>query len=480
MTRMSLEQALALGKAKHQQGELREAQSIYEQILRAFPDQPEALHLSGLAAFQEGRLDVAVTFLRKAIGLVPNAPHFHLNLGHVYSAQSVFPEAIAEYQHALALQPTFVEALKSLGNLLREQGEIDPSVDLLTRAVSAKPGSAELLNCLGTSLRQQGKFEEAIHRFRQAIVIDPQLAAAHHNLGLMLLQQGDESTGWREFEWRWKVPEYAKIYPQFPTPRWNGEDLRGRRILLHCEQGFGDTIQFVRYAKQVADRGGEVILLCQPELAKLLKSAPGVSQLITDGDRLPGFDFHSPLMSLPGILGTEDTSASPYLTIPQMDIDRWRAKLGSNKSRRIGLVWAGHRGHRMDWNRSIPLQQLQPLKCVANASFYNLQLGDAYRQASEFPLIDFTSELHDFAETAALIQNLDLVITVDTAVAHLAGAMGKRVWVLLPFVPDWRWRLNRDDSIWYPTMRLFRQSTRGDWSQPIERLANALAKNEDA
>ncbi len=266
-------------------------------------------------------------------------------------------------------------------------------------------------------------------------------------------------------------------------PQWNGESLDGKTILLHAEQGFGDTLQFIRYAPQVAKRGGSVIVECPIELSTILRGVEGINRIITKGDSWPSYDVQSSIMSLPLIFGTTpDTIPSqPYLSVPPDRIAAWRERLGNPDARhRVGIVWAGRPEHKNDRRRSMRLDQFAPLTEIKSANFFTLQKGPAAAQAATPPpgmsLIDFTSDLHDFVETAALITNLDLVICVDTSIAHLAGAIGKPVWLLLPHAPDWRWMLNRTDTPWYPTMRLFRQPSPGDWPAVMADVTRALAQ----
>jgi hypothetical protein len=291
---------------------------------------------------------------------------------------------------------------------------------------------------------------------------------------------GDFENGWKGYEYRIQTKELDIGSVQFPQPRWEGHDLKGQRILIHAEQALGDTIQFIRYLPQVAQRGGRVVLQVQPELFQLLKDFPHAEQVLARGDALPDFDVQCPLLSLPLILhsGSQISNEVPYIKPDALAVEHWRAKLADEARLKVGLVWAGKPEHKNDHNRSMPARMFASLNQIPNVRFFSLQKGDAAKQladlSSQLDVTDFTSELNDFVDTAGLIQNLDLVITVDTAVAHLAGAIGKPVWVLLPFVPDWRWLLDRSDSPWYPTMRLFRQPRIGDWESPVNSVAAGL------
>ena len=288
--------------------------------------------------------------------------------------------------------------------------------------------------------------------------------------------------GWPGYEWRWKCKEFGSL-PPFHPPLWDGSPLDGRTILVHAEQGLGDTLQFIRYAPLVHQRGGRVILVCQPPLIGLLTRSPGVERLVAQGEALPDYDVHVPLMSLPGLLGTtlESVPADvPYLDAEPQLVEAWRHRLGSYPGFKVGIVWQGNPKFRLDRRRSIPLAQFAPLARVPGVHLFSLQKGPGAEQLAavtdRFPVTDLGRRLDDFMDTAAVLKNLDLVISVDTAIAHLAGALGIPVWVALPFVPDWRWLMDREDSPWYPTMRLFRQARPGQWEDVFQRIAEALQR----
>jgi tetratricopeptide (TPR) repeat protein len=327
---------------------------------------------------------------------------------------------------------------------------------------------------LANVLQAKGQLDAAMAECRQAIALSPNLAAAHMALGILHLQRGELPAGWAEYEWRWHLTGEKMYRIDFPQPYWFGAALEGKRILLHAEQGLGDTLQFVRYAPLVAERGGRVILAVQPELMELMRSVKGVEQVVARLGPLPEFDTHCPLLSLPRLFQTTlETipTGAPYLSADEKRRADWQARLPGDQRKKIGLVWAGK-----DWpnpNRSISPEELSALTSAPDAWWCSLQKQDAGGPPG-LELTDWTGELQDFSDTAALIANLDLVITIDSATAHLAGALGKPVWVLLPFMADWRWMQDRSDSPWYPTARLFRQSRAGDWTGAIGHVIEAL------
>lgn len=458
-----------------------EAVAAYREAIRLRPDHAEACNNLGNVLSDAGDLGAAISAYRRAVELKPAYAEAWVTLGLALQASGRPLEAAEAYRAAVRLKPDLADAHNNLGNVLHDLGQLEASADALSKAVELKPDFAEAHANLGVSLGDLGQNREAITAYRTAIRLNPELPEAHHNLGMILLQSGDFAEGWREYEWRWKCK--SNRFPvNFTQPKWEGEDLRGRTILLHAEQGAGDAIQFVRYAPMVAERGGRVIVQCPRPLVRLFRQMPNAAQIIAAGDPLPQFDLHCPLMSLPLAFATtlESIPANvPYVT-PEPDVvQNWAQKLnGDGGPLRIGLAWAGNPSHQKDKERSISLPSLAPLAAAKGITFYSLQKGTTAAQAARPPagmaLIDLTSELTDFADTAALIANLDLIITVDTAIAHLAGAMGKRTWVLLPFAADWRWMLARDDSPWYPTLRLFRQCAAGDWREVIDRVAAEL------
>lgn len=480
-------QALQLALDHHRQGRLAEAEALYRQVLAAEPGNGTAWHFLGVLAHQRGDHAVAVEHINRAIRLDKKEPAFHANLGLVLHALGRWDKAAQSCRRALALKPDYPEAHYNLGNSLRAQGKLQEAASAYRRALALRPDYPEACNNLGLALQEQRKPEEAAAAYRQALALRPDYAAAHYNCATALLLQGDFARGWQEYEWRLaEEGEFASFHSRFAEPRWDGGELAGRTVLLHAEQGLGDTLQFVRYAPLVAQRGGRVVLQCQPELKRLLAGVAGVEQVVARGEPLPPFDLHCPLLSLPLIFGTALATIPaniPYISHDERLVIDCKTKLNDIAAVRVGLVWGSAPAGAptaVDAYRarnSCPLARFAPLG-AAGVRFYSLQKGEAANQARHPPkgldLVDFSGGLQDFADTAALVAGLDLVISIDTAVAHLAGAMGKPVWLLLRFDGEWRWLLDRRDSPWYPGMRIFRQQRPGDWGGVMRQVADAL------
>ncbi|MGA2441875.1 MAG: tetratricopeptide repeat protein [Tepidisphaeraceae bacterium] len=463
-------------------GRSKESLAAYRRAVELGPEDVEALDSLGIALAHNGELDEAMATFRRALQLMPGRAEMHNNLANVLKDQGKLDEAIAAYGQAARLRPEVPLAHYNLGTALNERGKLDEAIAAFGEALRLKPDYANAWNNLGIALMSRRRLEEAVTAFTNAVRIEPEFDDAQWNLGWVLLLAGDFEKGWPQYEMRWRSSNFRGAWRDFVQPQWDGGDLHGRRILLHAEGGIGDTVQFIRYAPLVAGRGGRVIVSCQPEMVELLRGCAGVEELLATGQPLPPFDVHCPLMSLPLAFKTDlqsIPSTTPYLKADADRIAAWSRRLPPDPHHpRIGLAWAGRPQNRNDRNRSIRLDQLAPLSAMKQARFFSLQKGPAAGQARRPPaameLIDYTDELHDLADTAAMLAHLDLIVTVDTAVAHLAGALARPVWVMLPYVPDWRWMLDRDDSPWYPTMRLFRQTRMGDWSGPIQEISRLM------
>lgn len=502
-----------LGTAYRMLNRLDEAAASYRRALALYPDFAEALGNLGIVLAEQGDHAGAKACYRRALALQPGFAEAHYNLGNSLRARHQTAAAIDAYRTALAIEPNFPDALGNLGALLFDAGDLGAAAECYRRSLALRPANPQTHNNLGNVLVAQDRLPEAIDSYRRAIALDPAYVAAHVNLGnalqekgdlaqakrsygealaldaanaqaewglaLIALLEGDFASGWARHEARHRVPGFGPPR-SLAQPQWRGEPLDGATILLHAEQGLGDTVQFVRYVPLVAARGGRVVLEVPPELKTLLGAMPGAMTVVAEGEPLPPFQWHCPLMSLPLAFGTELASIPadiPYLAADPAKQAAWQARLPAG-SLKVGLAWAGRPQHKRDRWRSLALARLAPLGAVPGVAFVSLQKGPAAAEARTPPaglaLDDPTADLVDFADTAALVAALDLVIAVDTSVAHLAGALGKPVWVLLPEMPDWRWLLGRADSPWYPTARLFRQPSRGAWEPVVQVVADAL------
>jgi tetratricopeptide (TPR) repeat protein len=507
-------EALVQAERLRAEGRLLEAEAVCRQVLEARPDLPEAEHLLGVIAHQNGRLNQAIEHVRRAVKLAPQIALFHANLGEMLrlagrpkvAAEEAgraleiepampmalsnlgvalyelkdFDGAIGAHRKAIAAKPDFTEAHSNLGNALHALRRFDEAVAAYRRAIELNPNFADAWANLGTTLHHAGDFEEARGALRRAIALAPGHANAHSGLGILLLMYGDLAEGWDEYEWRLRSSE--RKGPRFPEKPWQGESLAGKHIYVQAEQGFGDSLHFARYMPLLAAHAGKVTLRVHQQIVTLLReSLPGIAVLGDRGDPAP-YECDAVLLSLPRLLKTrlETIPAGvPYLRPPAQTAQHWNARLGKMDGLKVGIAWAGNPEHVNDTRRSLDLSILEPLFAVRGTTFVNLQVGPRAAELKKLKKVqpaieDISSELTDFADTAGAIAALDLVITVDTSVAHLAGALGKPAWVLLPWVTDWRWMLEREDSPWYPTMRLFRQKRDTNWTKIIARVEKEL------
>ena len=447
-----------------------EALASFDRALRLKPDYAEVLANRGNALLRLNRLEAALACYERAIALKPDYFVAHYNRGNALLALGRAEEALAAYDRALALVPNHADALNNRGNALLRLGRAEQALASYEQALALSPVNAEAVNNRGNALSAMGDVTQALAAFDAAAALDPQRADAVYNGAMARLALGDFARGWAQYEARWNVSQFLPQRRNFAAPLWLGaEPLDGKTILLHAEQGFGDTLQFIRYLPLVAARGASVLLEVQAPLKSLLAITPGITQIFAGGEALPAFDTHCPLMSLPLAFGTTLATIPaevPYVGAPADRVARWQVRLGALARPRVGLVWAGRPTHLNDRNRSLALQRLVPLLADPRVAFVSLQrelrAEDEAVLRAHPAIVDVSAELTDFADTAAAIGALDLVVSVDTAVVHLAGAMGKPVWVLLPHAVDFRWLYGRDDSPWYPSARLFRQTAPGD------------------
>lgn len=508
-----------LGIVLQAQGRWDEAVDRFAQALSIQPDFAPALSNMSVVLQRLGRLAEAETRLLSALTLDPLFPEAHANLGNVYLIQRRWEKAMHHYQRALELKPDFAEALANLGVAWQHQGRLDEASSCLERSLQLNPGNheawtnlgvvyqrqeklADAADCFARAIKakpdypdawanrgclsvEQGDLPQAIVHFEHALKLAPNLAETHLALGMALLLTGNFTDGWRHHEWRWH--RSGSVGHGRHEPLWDGQELHGKRILLHSEQGMGDCIQFVRFAQQVAEKGGEVILRCPEPLDRLFTGVSGIDLRVTRDDQIPACTCQAPLMSLPYLLGTTlETipNTIPYLFPTPPSPLLVQNILLRSQPLRVGLVWRGSSSFQDDRKRSMDPIFLQPLFSITEIYWIGLQVAarpgdlDVLSQSDHF--IDASPWLTDFAQTAALINTLDLVIAVDTAVLHLAGALGRPTWALLPFTPDWRWLLHREETPWYPGMRLFRQKKHGDWSEVMERVVGELGKFADS
>jgi tetratricopeptide (TPR) repeat protein len=476
-----------LGTVSREQARWHEAEASFRRALYLRPDHVPALQNLAFTLSQQGRLDEALASYRQVLALQPDAADSYYNLALVLKKQGRLEEAIDHLHRALERNPEHVDSHNALGNALKDLDRLDEAMACFERALRLNPKSAEARNNLGVALTILGKRDEALVEYEHSLRLAPDYGEARLNRSMIWLLQGDFRRGWAEYDWRWRSNTLTAR--SFARPRWDGSPLAGRTILLWAEQGLGDALQFVRYAALVKERGGRVILECPAALVRLLKTCPGVDQVVPERTPLPAFDVQAPLLSLPGILGTtlqNIPTEVPYLFAEQSLVDIWRQKLSSLPGFRVGIVWQGNprawdpnlRG--ADRRRSIPLARFASLADVPGITLVSLQKGfgteQLTEQASRVSILELGSQLNDFMDTAAVMKNLDLVISADTSPVHLAGALGVPVWIPLPCASCWRWLRERDDSPWYPTARLFRQREVGDWSDVFRRIAAALAE----
>ncbi len=473
-----MNEVLAVAFQHHQAGRLSQAEQLYRQILQQEPNQIEALQLLGIIAFQNGNTEEAIACYRKALAVNPNLAPVHSNLGIALRTQGKLEEATWHYQQAVALQPNNAQFHYNLGFILQAQEKFEEAQESYRQVVALQPNYVEAYYNLGYVLYVQGQIEQAIACYDRAIELKPDYVEARVNRAEALLLLGDWTPGFAEYEWRWRRFKPEQL-PTFSTPPWDGSNLQGKTILLYAEQGLGDTFQFVRYASLLKELGGRVIVACLPSQVQLLKTVPGVEQVVALDDDLPEFDTQAPLMSLPYLMGTtlETIPAQiPYLFPPESHHLRLEAPPGTRL--KVGIVWTGNLDNVHNRRRSCGLEAFLPILEIPDVEFYSLQVGQRSQDLATLPpairVQDLSRQLLDFTDTAAVVAQLDLVITIDTSVAHLAGALGKPTWVVLTFVPDWRWLLSRSDSPWYPTMRLFRQDSPGNWSGVFAQVARAL------
>ncbi|KIM00102.1 TPR repeat-contatining protein [Paramagnetospirillum magnetotacticum MS-1] len=507
----------ALGLVLSKTRQFPEARASLERAVKLNPGLGMAwMHLGEVLSVLPDQAQAAVDALRRASGLMPRDPRPLNALAGALMGYQRYDDAIGAYRAATALasEPNLADMLNNMGVALERLERRDEAVPVIRAASLIRPDSAaiqdnlgnallgtaraeeaeachrralalgakgaETWSNLGNALHRQGRLDEADAAYRRAIQINPEGPKFHTNLALNLLLSGRMEEGWREYEWRWRG--HPNLPPYLSDRVWTGEALppdlpAGGTLLLQAEQGYGDTLQFVRYVPMLKERGvSRVVLACQPELIRLMETAPGLDEVVGETGPLPPFDKALTLLSLPGVLAGHAAPAGiPYLSVPKGV--RMALPVAPAGTLKVGLAWAGRPTHGDDWNRSIPAGMLDPILDVSGVSFYSLQRGAVAPRLGRPPaerLVEAADLCADFCDTAAMLSGLDLIISVDTAVVHLAGALGKPVWLLLPSVPDFRWRMEGDTSEWYPAFRLFRRKPQGGWDAPIARVAQSL------
>ncbi|MET3906799.1 tetratricopeptide (TPR) repeat protein [Bradyrhizobium sp. S3.3.6] len=471
-----------LGAALYRQGLLEEAIVQYRRAIALAPDDVAALRLLGLVLHEAGHLQEAAEIYRQAFARDPADHIIATNLGACLSDLGALDDAVAACEHALLLKSDHAPAHTNLGIIFEKQQRVTDAVAAHRCAVAADPSYAKGHANLAVALRNAGEIDEALTASTRAVALDPEQPLAQYNHAHFLLMNGHFAEGFEAYRWRRKCKTLSEGDPTFSEPEWRGEPLAGRTLLVFAEYGLGDAVHFVRYLSMVTGKGGKIILQVQPALASLLRQLPDVT-VIPRGEALPPFDLQLPLMSLPRLFGTtlDNLPADvPYLHSDPGKLSRWRAVLGRERRLKVGVVWAGNPRHKGDGQRSLSAAAVLPRLVMPGLQLYSLQKepraeDGAVLAALGDDVIDLAPALGDFADTAAAVAALDLVIAVDTSVAHLAGALGRPVWMLTPYALDWRWLRDREDSPWYPTMRLFRQRKPREWDDPLMRLTAALA-----
>jgi tetratricopeptide (TPR) repeat protein len=471
------------GNVLKEQRRFEEALTDYDQAIALNPDHADALNSRGAALRALRRLEEALASYGRAIALKPDNADALYNRSNVLNELKRFEEALTDCDQAIAIRPNLTEAFNNRGNALKDLGRREEAIASYDRAIALKPDYADAYNNRGTALLDLKRMDEALASYAQAIAIKPDYADGFWNRALCRLLLGRCNEGWSDYEWRWNTDRMAPERRNFKRPQWFGKtDIAGKSILLHAEQGYGDAIMAARYVRRVIEKGARVILEAPAPLVPLLAEIEGVLQVVAKGYQLPAFELHCPFMSLPLAFGTTLSTIPagiPYLSVPKMHAEKWLQRLPRSDKPRVGITWTGSPTHKRDHERSIALRRMLPVLSRTDLQLFSVQKflreEDAEILQDHPHITNLGDSIETFADTAAIISTLDLVLSVDTSVVHLAGALGKPVWIMLPFVPDWRWLLDRDDSPWYPTARLFRQSRIDDWEGVIEQVSKKLS-----
>lgn len=457
----------------HQAGRIAQAATEYNRILKLAPSNVDALHLMGVALRSYGRHKEAEAMFRRTVAVKPDFAEAYYNLGNACYAQNNFRKALEAYVKAAKLQPNLPTAHFNIGNAYRRLGDTERATAAFQRALKLKPDMIEAWHNLANTLKDSGNPKQAIEYYKRTLKLDPSLAEAHYNLALLLLQSGNLHQGFEHYEWRANVQAFAASRRRFAKPQWKGAPIAGRTLLLHAEAGAADTLQFCRYIPLLADQGVTVVVECPPALVEVLKRVRGAAMVIEAGQPLPPFDLHCPIPSLPRAFRTSAETIPaqmPYIEAHAAAVRTWRGRLANDPPFRIGLIWTGGFG--------LTIKDLYVLPQMPKAKYYSLLRGQAEHELTQTGLTKVVGNLapaiEDFRDLSGVLANLDLLITVDSVAAHLAAAMGRPVWLVLPAMADWRWKLSGSTSAWYPGMRLYRQKKGGGWDEVMARVAADL------
>lgn len=458
------------------QGDIDKAIDVFRYINTLNPNIYDSHLNMGTLLTKKGDIEGAISSFKKALELNPESHIAHYNIAKAYKDNKNYPDAVKHYIQALSINPLDPEPAYNLGNLYAELDRYDEAVVAYETALTIEPKHIKAVNNLGAVWHTLCQLDKAIDCYDRILEMDSKNVDAHYNKSLSLLLKGELKEGWRLYEWRFKREDYPPR--TYPMMLWDGKTYKGN-LLLYAEQGLGDTIHFIRYARLLEQRGLRVYLHCHDELVSLMKNGvSGLCDVIPFSRAYPKCDFYFPLMSLPNVFETDIDSIPsevPYIKASDIYINKWRRILGNHADLKVGLVWAGKPEYKNERMRSVRLSTFSPLFDIDGVRFFSIQKGKASKEAEQYDsILNYSDEILDFSDTAGFIQNLDLIISVDTAVAHLAGAMAKPVWIPLPYSPDWRWLLWRDDSLWYKTAWLFRQRRFGDWSDVMISLKKHL------
>lgn len=468
-----------LGLVQQELGRWEAALESYQKAIAINPNYAEALNNQGNVLKDFGRHDEALESYDKALALAPDYAEAYSNRGLLLQDMKRLDEALEDHQKALKLLPNSPKAISNLGFAHQELGQLEQATNFYNEALAIDPTYVLAHNNLGLVFQTQGMFDMALSAYKKAVEVEPKSAESHHNLGMLQLLLGDFENGWDNYAWRWKLKDRSLRLREYNQPQWRGEDLNGKTVLVYPEQGIGDVIQIARYMPLLKAGGASVILEVPAPIRKLIEQGGLADQVIAVNDTPPAFDCHIPLLDLPHLMETRLKTIpenGPYLNAPADKTETWAELIAKDKGLRVGIVWGGNPTHKNDHNRSIDPSLFQLLAEVPDVDLYSLQMGRSGEadRVSRDKITDLAPHIQDFSDTAAAVHHLDLVITVDTSVAHLAGAMGAAAWVLLPFIPDWRWLLERADSPWYPSLKLFRQKTRKNWNGVLEEVSKQL------